>query len=167
MMNHPSRPIRTLFAFALAAALALAVTACSRQQKSLEHFQDLPGLLSALQAFSRDITNRGQPLPQNIALDELVSGGYISSNSVRAFEGMEVKIWLGVSEAQPQEVLMSARLPDGSVTATLADGSVQQFSAQAFAQHLKKTGQKNGAANQSQPVATDTNQPSTAAGSRP
>jgi len=36
---------------------------------------------------------------------------------------------------------MCARQPDGCVIAALADGSVHQFSAQSFAQHLKQTGQ--------------------------
>jgi hypothetical protein len=98
-------------------------------------------------------------------LAELVSHGYISSNSVRAFEGMEARVWFGVSETEPQKVLMSARQPDGSVSATLADGSVQQFSAQSFAEHLKQTGQ-DGAAKGSQPMRAETNRTSSAAGSR-
>jgi hypothetical protein len=153
---------RVVSALILAAIVALAVTSCSPRQ---EQFQDLPGLLSAMQAFSRDFTNRGQPLPQSVSLDDLVSHGYISSNSVRAFEGMETKVWLTANPAIMSSVVMSARLPDGSVSAALADGSVQQFSAQSFAEHLKKTGQQDGAANRSQPIRSETNQPSGAAGS--
>ncbi len=118
-----------------------------------------------MQAFSRDLTNRGRPLPQSVSLNDLVSQGYISSNSVRAFEGMEVKIWFGINETAPQKVLMSARLPNGTVSATLADGSVHQFSAQSFAEHLKKTGQQGAAANGSQPIRSETNSASGAAGS--
>jgi hypothetical protein len=153
---------RAFSAIILAAIVALAVTSCSPRQ---EQFQDLPGLLSAMQAFSRDFTNRGQPLPQSVSLYDLVSHGYISSNSVRAFEGMETKVWLTANPAIMSSVVMSARLPDGSVSAALADGSVQQFSAQSFAEHLKKTGQQDGAANRSQPIRSETNQPSGAAGS--
>jgi hypothetical protein len=94
----------------------------------------------------------------------LVSHGYISSNSVRAFEGMEARVWFGVSETEPQKVLMSVGHRDGSVSATLADGSVQQFSAQSFTEHLKQTGQ-DGAANRSPPMRSETNQPFGAAGS--
>ncbi len=137
---------RRVSATILAAIVALAMTSCSPPQ---ERFQDLPGLLSAMQAFSRDLTNRGQPLPQSVSLDDLVSHGYISSNSVRAFEGKEVKIWFGgLSETELQKVLLSARLRDGSVSATLADGSVHQFSAQSFAKHLKMTGQQDEAPNE-------------------
>ncbi len=153
---------RAVLAIILAAIAALAVTSCSPRQ---EQFQDFPGLLSAMQAFSRDLTNRGRPLPQSVSLNDLVSQGYISSNSVRAFQGMEVKIWFGINETEPQKVLMSARLPNGSVSATLADGSVHQFSAQSFAEHLKKTGQQGGAANGSQPIRSETNSTSGAAGS--
>jgi hypothetical protein len=134
---------------------------------SSQDFQDLPGLLSAIQAFSRDTTNRGEPLPQSVSVHELVSRGYLLSNSVRAFEGLQAKVWLRANPTvTSSEVLMSARLPDGRVCAALADGSVQEFSAQRFAQHLKKTGQQDGAANGSQPVGAQTNGTPGAAGSR-
>ena len=154
--------IRAISAVILVAIATLAVTSCSPRQ---EQFQDLPGLLSAMKAYSRDQTNRGLALPQSVSLDYLVSHGYISSNSVRAFEGMETRVWFGVSETEPQKVLMSARQPDGRVIATLADGSVHQFSTQSFAEHLRKTGQQDGAANWSQPIRLETNQPSGTAGS--
>jgi hypothetical protein len=132
-----------------------------------QDFHDLPGLLAAIQAFVGDTTNRGQPLPQSVSLDELVSRGYISSNSVCAFEGMGAKVWLRANPTgTSSEILMSARLPDGRVCAALADGSVQQFSAQRFAHHLKTTGQQDGAANGSQPVGAPTNGMSGAVGSR-
>ena len=117
-----------------------------------------------MKAYSRDFTNRGLPLPQSVSWGDLVSHGYISSNRVRAFEDMETRVWFGVSETEPQKVLMSVRQPDGSVSATLADGSVQQFSAQSFAEHLKQTGQQDGAVNRSQPIRSAANQPSGAAG---
>jgi hypothetical protein len=129
---------------ALAIVAGLTLTACS-QRNDLEHFQDFPGLVSAIQAFSRDLSKQGRPLPQSVSLSELVSQGYISSNSVHAFEGMETKVWLKADMAMMSSVLMSARQPDGSVSAALTDGSVQQFSAQDFAAHLKKTGQLDGA----------------------
>ena len=153
---------RAISAVILVAIATLAVTSCSPRQ---EQFQDLPGLLSAMKAYSLAQTNQGLALPQSVSLDYLVSHGYISSNSVRAFEGMETRVWFGVSETEPEKVLMSARQSDGRVIATLADGSVHQFSAQSFAAHLKKTGQQEGAANRSQPIGSETNQPSGAAGS--
>jgi hypothetical protein len=153
---------RAISAVILAAVATLAVSSCAPRQ---EQFQDLPGLLSAMKAYSQNQTNRGLPLPQSVSLDDLVSHGYISSNSVRAFEGMETRVWFGVSETEPQKVLMSARQPDGRVIATLADASVQQFSAQSFAEHLKKTGQQDGPANRSQPIRSPTNRTSAAAGS--
>ena len=160
-MRTQHSAIRAISAIILASIATSAVTSCSPRQ---EQFQDFPGLLSAMQAYSRDLTNRSLPLPQSVSLDDLVSHGYISSNSVRAFEGMETRVWFGVSETEPQKVLMSARQPDGKVIATLADGSVQQFSAQSFAEHLKQTGQQDGAVNRSQPIRSAANQPSGAAG---
>jgi hypothetical protein len=126
---------------ALAIIVSLTLTACSQRADRVERFEDLPGLLSAMQAFSRDLTNRGQSMPASVSLNDLVSGGYISSNSVSAFQGMETKVWLRANPAMLNSFLMSARLPDGSISAALADGSVQQFSAQGFADHLAKSGQ--------------------------
>ncbi len=139
MRTHPAR-IASLMALALVTVLA--VTGCSKRKDQLEHFQDLPALLSARQAFSEDLAKQGQRVPPSVSLGELVSRGYISTNSVRAFEGMETKIWLSASPGILDSVVMSARLPDGTVNAALADGSVQHFSAQGFAAHLKKTGQQ-------------------------
>ena len=153
---------RAISAIILAAIATFSVTSCSPRQ---EQFQDLPGLLSAMQAYSRDLTNRGLPLPQSGSLNDLVSHGYISSNSVRAFDGMEARVWFGVSEAEPQKVLISAGKPEGIVIATLADGSVQQFSSQRFDEHLRKTGQQDGPANRSQPIQPGTNSTSLSAGS--
>jgi hypothetical protein len=158
-----AHPIIIASSTALAIIATFVLTACSPRKNHLEHFQDLPGLLAAMQAFSRDLTNQGLPLPQSVSLSELISRGYISSNSVHAFEGMETKVWLTANLADMNSVLMSARLPDGHVSAALADGSVQQFSAQRFAAHLEKSGQQGGAANGSQP---ETNSGASAAGSR-
>lgn len=127
----------------LAIFASLALTGCSPQKAHLEKFEDLPGLLGAMQAFSRDVTNQGRPVPNSVSLGELVSRGYISSNSVRAFEGMETKVWPTANLRNPNCVLMSAEMSDGTVTAALADGSVQSYSVKDFAEHLKKTGQQD------------------------
>jgi hypothetical protein len=148
---------------ALVAVMAVAVVAYWPGKQPV--FEDLPGLIFALQAFSQDRTKQGEPLPSTVSLRELVSRGYISSNSVHAFEGTESTIWLTVNETKPQQVLMSARLPDGSVSAVLADGSVHQFSARRFAEHLRTAGQ-DAPANGSRPAASGTNGMSAAAGSR-
>lgn len=149
---------------ALVAAIAVAVVAYLPGKQPV--FEDLPGLISALQAFSQDRTKQGQPLPSTVSLGELVSHGYISSNSVRAFEGMEARIWLTVNETEPQKVLMSARLPDGSFSAVLADGSAHHFSSQGFAEHLRTVGQQDAAFNGNKPIGSGTNGVSGAAGSR-
>ena len=95
-----------------------------------------------MKTYSRDLTQRGLPTPQSVSLDQLVSLGYISSNSIRAFKGMETTVWFGVRETEPQKVLVSARQQDGRVIAVLGDGSVQDLSAERFVEHLKRTGQQ-------------------------
>ena len=86
---------------------------------------DAPKLISAVQAFSRDVVARGEKLPSTVSLRELIGGNYVAGSDVRAFDGMDVTISLLADKAQPQEVLMRVRLPDGTVTALMADGSVQ------------------------------------------
>ena len=95
-------------------------------QRSQPVFKDAPKLISAAHAFSRDQVARGNPVPVSVSLRELVSGGYIATNDVRAFDGMEVTISL-VNEADPQAVLIRVRLPDGTQVVAMADGSVQQL----------------------------------------
>jgi hypothetical protein len=90
-------------------------------------FKHAPKLLSAMRAFAHDLTAKGQPLPATVSLRQLVSGGYIAARDDVAFKGMEVTISLHADEADPQAVLMRARLADGSVVALIADGSVQSF----------------------------------------
>lgn len=110
-------------AIAVAVVVGVAVTNYWMQRQPV--FKDAPRLASAMQAFSKDLTSRGQPLPATVSLRELIRGGYIAASDVRAFEGMDVTISLKANETKPQEILMRVRLPDGSVTALLADGSVQ------------------------------------------
>jgi hypothetical protein len=77
-----------------------------------------------------------------VSLSELVNRGYISSNNVHAFDGLETRVWLAANPGMPQSVLISARLPDGSVSAVLADGSVQQFSTEKFFPAAEKSRSK-------------------------
>jgi len=106
-------------------AIIVCVAVTTYWQRKQPVFKDAPKLISAMQAFSRDLTARGQRRPATVSLRELVSGGYIAASDVRAFDGMDVTISLTADETRPQEILIRVRLPDGSVTALLADGSVQ------------------------------------------
>jgi hypothetical protein len=90
-------------------------------------FQDAPRLVAALQAFSRDRFLHGNKLPSSVSLKELVDGGYLTPNDVRAFEGIEVTFSNVATNQDPHTAMIHARLPDGSVLAVLADGSVQQL----------------------------------------
>jgi len=90
-------------------------------------FQDAPKLVAALQAFSRDRFLHGNQLPSTVTLKDLVAGGYLSGSDVSAFEGIEVTFSNANTNQDPKMVMIHARLPDGSVLAVLADGSVQQL----------------------------------------
>ncbi len=109
----------------LAIVLCLAITTYWQWKQPV--FNDAPKLVSAMQAYVRDLATRGQPLPDTVSLRELVSGGYVAAQDLRAFDGLDVTLSLTVDEAHPQEILIRVRLPDGSVITSMMDGSVQSL----------------------------------------
>ena len=123
---------RKLIIFAVS-AIALTILACvaltTYWQRSQPVFGSAPKLLEGMRAFARDRRVRGQPLPAYVSLRDLIGGGYVAPANVRAFDGMEVSISLTAREDHPSHIMILARLPDGSATALLEDGSVEQFSA--------------------------------------
>jgi len=148
---------------ALVVVVALAVSAY-REHKQTQ-FQNAPKLVSALQAFSRDQTAGGRQLLPEVSLQDLLRGGYVTTNDVRAFAGMEVTFSTQADDTHPLMFLARARTTDGQYICLLADGSVQQFTASRLKEALENSGQPDGAANRSQPVRAETNQASAAAGS--
>jgi prepilin-type processing-associated H-X9-DG protein len=142
-------------AFALVVAAIWAVTIYWERHQPI--FKDADKLMAAMAAYSRDLTNKGQAVPATVALNELVSRGYISSNSVRAFEGMEVTIWLNVDDAYPPAALIAVLLPNGMANVALADGSVQGFAPQEYAQLMKEANQRNEAIKQGRAQGPETN----------
>jgi hypothetical protein len=122
--------IRRLFLIAgalVVAAAVVCVALISHWQRSRPTFKNAAGLVAAAQAFSRDQAARGQPLPASVSLDELVNGGYVPTNEVRAFDGMDVTIYPTASDADPTAILVRVRMPDGTQIAVMGDASVQQL----------------------------------------
>lgn len=67
-------------------------------------------------------------MPESVALDVLIRRGFLNSNDVSAFEGMDVAVSIaGADETRPQSVLARARMADGTEIVALGDGSVQQL----------------------------------------
>jgi len=126
-------------------------------------FQNAPKLIGALQAFARDHAATGRRLPSEVSLQDLVSGGYLTTNDVRAFAGMEVTFSTQADDTHPQMILARARTPDGQFICLLADGSVQQFSRSRYEEALRG-GQPDSPANRGQPPRSETNRTSAAAG---
>ena len=122
-----TRRLLVYIAPAIAVVIIVCVAVTTYWQRKQPVFKDAPKLISAVQAFSRDLTARAQSLPATVSLQELVSGGYIAASDVRAFDGMDVTISLTADKTQPQEILIRVRSPDGSVTALLADGRIQKL----------------------------------------
>jgi hypothetical protein len=161
--------IRRLLVIACA-GLALVVVLALAWSAYWEHkqtpFQNAPKLISALQAFSRDQAAAGRRLPPEISLQDLLRGGYLATNDVRAFEGMEVTFSTQADESHPQMILARARTPDGQLICLLADGSVQGLSRESYEELRTNLGQPGGEANGSHPFSSETNPTSGAAGSR-
>jgi hypothetical protein len=148
---------------ALVVVLVLAVSAHWEHQQI--PFQNAPKLISALQAFSRDQAAAGRRLPPEVSLQDLLRGGYLTTNDVRAFEGMDVAFSTQAEESRPEMILARARMPDGQFICVLADGSVQGVSRERYEELRASLGQPDGAANGSQPVRSETNSTSGATGS--
>jgi hypothetical protein len=138
------------------AGIALVVAVAFAVSSYWEHkqipFQNAPKLFSALRAFSRDQTVGGKQLAPWVSLQDLVRGGYLTTNDARAFAGMEVTFSTHPDDTHPQMILARARMPDGEFICLLADGSVQQFTASRLKKALENSGQPDSAANRSLPV---------------
>ena len=114
--------------------IALAASAYWNHKQPI--FQNAAQLIAAMQAFSRDQMLRGRQLPPEVSLQELLQGGYLTANDVRAFEGMDVVFSTRYKDSNPPLILARARTQDGQIICLLADGSVQQFSQARYEQYL-------------------------------
>ena len=110
----------------IAVATAVCLALIAYWQRPLPVLQDGSKLTSAVRAFTQDKLKKGQPMPDTLALRELVSGGFLAAEDARAFEGMEVTFYLSADLTRPKETVIRVRLPDGSQMVMLADGTVQQ-----------------------------------------
>ena len=112
---------------AIAMAVAVCVVHSIYWDRTLPELKAPSKLLAAVQAFAHDQKARGQPLPPFVSLRELIGGGYVATNEVRAFDGMEVSFATEQDETLPQEILIHVRLPDGTQIGAMGDGSVRQL----------------------------------------
>ena len=117
-----------LIAGLLIAVAAYASCLLVSQWEHSQSFKSLPKLVAAMQTYSHDQVSHGRPLPSSVTLQDLVGGGYVSTNEVRDLGGADVTFYPTVSDSDPQAVLVRVRMPDGSQTVGLADGSVQSVS---------------------------------------
>ena len=140
--------IRRLLIIACAGIAIMVIVALAGSaywERKQRPFQNAPKLISALQGFSRDQIARGQRFPPEISLQDLLRGGYLTTNDVRAFEGMEVTFSTQADDSHPEMFLAYARTPDGQFICALADGSVQQLSRARYEELRAHLGQPSGA----------------------
>ncbi len=130
-----------LFAIsAIATIIVLILAASAYWERKQRLFDNPPDLFAAVRAFCSDQARHGQ-VPAEVSLQDLLKGGYVSSNEARAFEGFEVTFSTRYSDDAPQVILARALAPDGQSICLLADGSVQQLSAQKYSDYLKSSAQ--------------------------
>jgi hypothetical protein len=87
---------------------------------------DVPKLMAAASAYAQQLTASGAAVPSEVSLERLIAQGLLRSNDVAGFTGMKVSVTLAVDPQNLGQVLMRARLPDGTEIVARNDGSVQQ-----------------------------------------
>ncbi len=124
MKTKPAFILGTIVVAALAIALLVGL-AIDRGEES-HSMQDSARLVAAVQKYSRDRATKGFPPSTSVSLPELVTLGYLKTEDVRAFDGMEASVFLGPDSGKETEILMRVRQSDGTEHALMRDGSVQQ-----------------------------------------
>ena len=122
-----TRRMAVLTFAAITIALGLALANFAPWQGKQNTFENAPDLFAAVRAFSHDREAHGQ-VPPEVSLQDLLKGGYLLSNDVKAFNGFEVTFSTRYDNNNPQLILARAVAPDGHSICLLADGSVQQLS---------------------------------------
>ncbi|MBE7501183.1 MAG: hypothetical protein HS113_12920 [Verrucomicrobiales bacterium] len=87
---------------------------------------NLAKVLAASERYRGELEAAGQPVPQTVSLGALLERGWLRTEDLPGFAGLEVEVALQPDPARPQDVLMRARFPDGDELVALADGSVQR-----------------------------------------
>ena len=162
-----ARRLLALAGTALVAVVAVVLALSAYWEGKQPVFTNASKLTAALQAFSHDRVTNGPQAHREVSLQDLVAGGYLTTNDVTAFEGIDVTFFAGASETSPQAILAVARqrTDEKLVTCLLADGSVAGFSRSRYEEMLRNSGQLGGPANGSQPARSETNRTPAAAGS--
>ncbi len=93
----------------------------------------------ALVAYQRDRERSREPVPNEIALTDLVRSGYLPPEVEDGFAPAKI-FFVNDEKRLPQNILVRAVLPNGEQIWLLEDGSVQQLSADRIATLLRKPG---------------------------
>ena len=88
-------------------------------------------IIEASAAFSRDRRAKGELLPANISLHELITAGYLRAEDFHILEGKETLVSViaagntNSDNLLPGAILIRVKFSSGLDMALLADGSVQ------------------------------------------
>ena len=123
--------------------LLLAIEWSSRRSGTIDGAR----LTAALARYAQDRRTLGEVPGPSVTMESLVQKGYLTPQDVKPFQGATVSFFAETGDADPQGVLVEARMPDGMVVAVLGDGSVQQFTPRRWEEHRGRIGQPVSGAN--------------------
>jgi hypothetical protein len=87
---------------------------------------DASKIVVAAWSYAGALRAKGRPVPEFVTLRELIASGFLAESAVSGLAGTEVSVNLQADPKRPKDVLLRARLADGTEFITLADGTVQQ-----------------------------------------
>jgi hypothetical protein len=87
---------------------------------------NVPKLMGAIQRYQQQLRQAGTPIPLEVRLEELLAQGLLNPEDCSGFAGMKLTVNLHVNATNLQQVLVRARMSDGTEIVALNDGSVQQ-----------------------------------------
>jgi hypothetical protein len=119
------KPSRTFWVLTAVLAIGVVVFLLLQSAATSPGTVDVPKVIAAAKAYGEQLRTTGAAVPAEVSLNQLIASGLLRSNDVSGFSGMKVTVALGVDAQNLQQVLMRARLPDGTEIVALNDGSVQ------------------------------------------
>ena len=112
-----------LLALGAVGIVLAAVLLLSRHESTV----DSERLIEAVRAFGLDHNARSTPLPPSVSLSELVERKFLRVADAKPFGPAEIRISLTSDESRPNQIVIEARLADGTRIASMSDGSIVQL----------------------------------------
>ncbi len=120
-------PRMTLASIAAGALVVMGILLFTMGVSPLKRAPDGAALVRALSHHATDLRDRGQSATSIVTLETLVRSGHLKPAEASEWKGVRITFYRDANETRPQSIVAVAVMPDGSGTALLGDGSVQQL----------------------------------------